>query len=274
MPDLAQLALLLAVGGVAAAVIAVPFVRRAPAAAADDDRETLQLRHRIAIESLRDVEADRRSGSLDEATYAAQRAEAEQRAAQTLAEVDAAPSAASAQPSAVGHHWRPAAIAGLVLAGLLVVGFFVPPPIGLANQVVDTRQQAIQAALDRLQANPRDAEAFSSLADAFLAGDTYADMQRGAAALLALITLEPNNVDAHDKLISTYIRVSDWKDASATTDALEKLTPGSPDVSFFRGLIARGQGDGAEAKRQFEAFLKLAPEDPRVPMVRALLDSE
>lgn len=275
MPDLAQLVLLLAVGAVAAVVIAVPFVRRAPAPVADDDRETLELRHRIAIESLRDVEADRRSGSLDEATYAAQRAEAEQRAAQTLAELEAAPvaAAAAAQPSTAGRRWRPAAIAGVVLAGLLVVGFFVPPPIGLANQVVDTRQQAIQAALDRLAANPRDAEAFSNLADAFLAGDTYADMQRGAAALLALITLEPNNVDAHDKLISTYIRVSDWKDASATTDALEKLTPGSADVPFFRGLIARGQGDSAEAKRQFEAFLKLAPEDPRVPMVRGLLDS-
>ncbi|HEX5395902.1 MAG TPA: c-type cytochrome biogenesis protein CcmI [Candidatus Limnocylindria bacterium] len=273
MPDLAQLALLLAVGAVAAAVIAVPFVRPSPAPASDDERETLELRHRIAIESLRDVEADRRSGSLDEGTYAAQRAEAEQRAAQTLAELEAAPSVA-AQPTSGGHRWRPAAIAGVVLAGLLVAGFFVPPPIGLANQVVDTRQQAIQAALDRLQANPRDAEAFSNLADAFLAGDTYADMQRGAAALLALITLEPNNVDAHDKLISTYIRVADWKDASATTDALEKLTPGSPDVPFFRGFIARGEGDGAEAKRQFEAFLEIAPEDPRVPMVRALLDSE
>ncbi len=273
MPDVAQLALLLAVGAVAAAVIAVPFVRHVPVPVANDDRETLELRHRIAIESLRDVEADRRSGSLDEATYAAQRAEAEQRAAQTLAELEAAPSAGAAEPPTVGRRWRAAAIAGVILAGLLVVGSFVPPPIGLADQVVDLRQQAIQAALDRLQANPRDAEAFSNLADAFLAGDTYADMQRGAAALLALITLEPNNVDAHDKLISTYIRVADWKDASATTDALAKLTPDSPDVPFFRGLIARGQGDGAEAKRQFEAFLKAAQEDPRVPMVRALLGS-
>lgn len=274
MPDLAQLALLLAVGALAAVVTAIPFLRHEPAPAtdADDDRETLELRHRIAIESLRDVEADRRSGSLDEATYAAQRTEVEQRAAATLAALDSAPpSAPLSLPARRG--WRLAAVAGGVLAGLLVIGFFVPPPVGLANRVVDTRQQAIQAALDRLQANPRDAQAFSELADAFLAGDTYADMQRGAAALLALITLEPNNVDAHDKLISTYIRVSDWKDAAGTTDALEKLTPDSPDVPFFRGLIARGRGDSADAKRQFEAFLRLAPGDPRAPMVRTLLGS-
>jgi tetratricopeptide (TPR) repeat protein len=272
MPDLVQLLLLLAVGAAAAALIALPFVRRAPAPmpAVADDRETLRLRHRIAIESLRDVEADRRSGSLDEATYALQRDEAEQRSAQTLAELDAAaPDSVAPVPASQG--WRPAAIVGAVLAGLLLVGFFVPPPIGLANQVVDTRQQAIQAALERLQSNPRDAEAFSSLADALLAGDTYADMQRGAAALLALITLEPTNVDAHDRLISTYIRVADWNNASATTDALEKLTPDSPGVPFFRGLIARGQGDRAEAERQFEIFLRRAPDDPRGPMVRSLL---
>ncbi len=270
MPDLAQLVLLLAVGGLAAVVIAVPILRRDRVTVVDDERETLGLRHRIAIESLRDVEADHRAGSLDEVAYPLQRAEAEERAAQTLAELEA-PTAHPPAPGPV-HSRRPATIAGLAIAAVLVAGFFVPPPIGLANQVVDTRQQAIQAALDTLQANPRDAQAFSDLADALLAGDSYADMQRGAAALLALITLEPNNVDAHDKLISTYIRVADWKDASSVTDSLTKLTPDSPDVPFFRGLIARGQGDQAEAKRQFEAFLKLAPDDPRVPMVRSLID--
>jgi cytochrome c-type biogenesis protein CcmI len=271
MPDLVlQLALLLVLGGLVALFVAIPLVRRSPDGATGD-RETLELRHRVAIEALRDVEADRRAGSLDDETYAAQRGEAESRAAQTLAELDSA-SAPVDEPVPAGRGWRPAAIAGAVLAVLLVGGFLVGPPIGLANQTIDTRQQAIDSALERLQANPRDAQAFSDLANAYIAGDSYADMQRGAAALIGLIALEPDNTSAYQRLVSTYIRVQDWKDASAATDSYAKLATDSPDVPFFRGLIARGQGDSTEARRQFQAFLDAAPDDPRAAMVRALLD--
>lgn len=271
MPDLAQLGLLLAVGALVGLFVAVPFVRRAATPPATD-REALELRHRVAIEALRDVEADRRAGSLDEVTYAAQRAEAEQRAAGTLAELEASP---PAPPATAAHSrsWRAAAIAGGVLGVLLVGGFFLPPPVGLANQTIDSRQRVIDAALERLQTNPRDAQAFSDLADAYIAGDSYADMQRAAAALIGLIALEPQNESAYQRLVSTYIRVQDWKDASAATDSYAKLAPDSPDVPFFRGLIARGQGDTAEATRQFESFLDTAPDDPRVPMVRALMEA-
>ena len=41
--------------------------------------------------------------------------------------------------------------------------------------------------------------------------------------------------------------------------------------SFFRGLIAwRGHGDAASAIAAFDEFLAAAPDDPRVPMIRAL----
>ncbi|HEY7847892.1 MAG TPA: hypothetical protein VIC83_06855, partial [Candidatus Limnocylindria bacterium] len=45
-----------------------------------------------------------------------------------------------------------------------------------------------------------------------------------------------------------------------------------PDIPFFRGLIARGGGDDAEAVRQFDRFLEIAPEDPRAEMIRGLRD--
>ena len=86
MPDLAELALLIGLGVVVAAFVGLPLWRK-PAAAqpmAVDDEESV-IRHRVAVEALRDVEADRRAGSLDDATYAAQREEAEARAVQTLA---------------------------------------------------------------------------------------------------------------------------------------------------------------------------------------------
>jgi Flp pilus assembly protein TadD len=47
-----------------------------------------------------------------------------------------------------------------------------------------------------------------------------------------------------------------------------------PDIPFFRGLIARGRGDTAEAQQQFRRFLELAPNDDRAVMVRGLLDQE
>lgn len=269
MPDLVQLALLLIIGGLAAIVIAAPLVRGRWSAPADEERETLALRHRLAIEALRDVEADHRAGSLDEAGYRAQRAEAEARAAATLDAVES--QSAESGPPARRLGWRPAALAALVLAAVFVVGFFVPAPIGLANQVVDTRQQAIERALDALQQNPRDAQAFSELADAYLAGGTYQDMQRGATVLLALISLEPDNTSAYQRLITTYIRTGSWDDASGATDSLAKLAPTSPDIPFFRGLIARGQGDAAQAERQFREFLRMAPDDPRASMIRSLL---
>ncbi len=77
--------LLLLIGLAAAGVLVLgPFWRRGEASLpVDDDHEAALLRHRVALEALRDVEADRRSGSLDDAAYAEQLAEAEARAAGT-----------------------------------------------------------------------------------------------------------------------------------------------------------------------------------------------
>ncbi|HET8586482.1 MAG TPA: hypothetical protein VFM74_01270 [Candidatus Limnocylindria bacterium] len=279
MPDLAQLVLLLALGGIAAVVVALPLVRGRAADVARDEgaaeHEALALRYRVALEALRDVEADRRAGSLDGAGYARQRAEAEQAAARALAELEAAAAAPAGAPAPARRPLprRALGVVAAALAILLVVGFFVPAPIGLANPVVDTRQQAIDAALARLKEDPRDTQALSNLAAVYSSGTTYEEMQRAAAAYIALITLEPDNTDAYNRLITVYIRVADWKDASATTDALAKVAPGSADVPFFRGLIAlQGSNDVATARREFAKFEKLAPDDPRVTMLRALLE--
>ena len=71
-----------------AAVIAWPLLRGgragSEASPARAEAEARALRHRVALEALLDVEADRRAGSLDEASYERERAEAEARAAETL----------------------------------------------------------------------------------------------------------------------------------------------------------------------------------------------
>ncbi len=284
MPDLAQLVVLLLLGAVVALLVGAPLFRgraadAAPDAGRDPELEPLQIRHRVALEALRDLEADRRAGSLDEAGYARLRAEAEQRAAETLAALEAAETAQgdgvppSPAPTAARPARRTLALVGAALLGLVVIGFFLPAPVGLANPLVDRRQQAIDAAVAQLKEDPRDTQALSNLADALLAGNSYDEMQRAAAALIALIALEPENTSAYNRLITTYIRVQDWKDAADATDSLAKVSPDSVDVPFFRSLIAlRGDGDLAEARRQFARFEKLAPQDPRLTMVQALLE--
>lgn len=173
--------------------------------------------------------------------------------------------------------------AAVALVALLGVGFLLPEPFSLAAETVvnqplaeaQAAEAARQAEIDRLltivSADPTDTASLSDLADAYLVGDSAEDLQRGASVLLLIIGLERSNSDAYVRLISAYIRASDWTDAAAATDALEDLAPDSPDVPFFRGLIAwQGYADAEAAIEEFDRFLEMAPDDPRVPMIRGL----
>jgi tetratricopeptide (TPR) repeat protein len=295
MPDVAEVLLLVLVGGGVAALVATPFVRertrRSPPSdhgeATADDPEVLVIRHRVALEALRDVEADHRAGSIDESAYAEQLADAERRAAETLAELEAA--RAVAGEGAAGPAPRPvprrlvAVVAGVVGLALLV-GFAIPPPYGIGNPTETNqalaaaesqeaaRQATISQLLQQVAANPRDTNALSKLADAYLAGSSADDLSRGATILLALLSIDPQNTSAYRRLITAYVNAGDWTDAASATDAYAGVAPGSADIPFFRGIIAlRGRNDPAAAIDQFKAFLALAPDDPRATMVRALL---
>jgi len=183
--------------------------------------------------------------------------------------------AATARRLAVG--------AAATLVALLGIGFLLPEPFSLAAETVVNqplaeaqaaeiaRQAEIERLLALVAAEPTDIASLSDLADAYLAGPTAEDLQRAASVLLLLIGLDPDDSDPYARLISAYIRASDWTDADAATDAFADLAPSSPDVPFFRGLIAwRGYGDAATAIEAFDAFLEIAPDDPRVTMIRAL----
>jgi cytochrome c-type biogenesis protein CcmH len=190
----------------------------------------------------------------------------------------------AAPPGAASPRARRAAVAiavGLVVA--LAIGFLLPEPYSLAAETVvnqplaeaqaaEARRQAeIERLLAIVAADLEDAAALSDLADAYLAGSTALDLQRAAFVLIGLIGLDADDPAPYGRLITAYIRAEDWANASAATDALAELAPDSPDVPFFRGLIAwRGQGDAEEAIAAFDEFLAAAPADPRVPMIRAL----
>ncbi len=282
MPDLGQWALLLILAALTAVAIGWPLRRGAPLPRPDLDTEGAELRHRVALEALHDVEADRRAGSLDDESYARQREEAEARAAASLAELEAARGGGPGPLAKPGGR-RAVAWLAAVLGVLLLGGFALPAPIGLAERtVVDqaladaqakekARLADIQRLLNELAANPRDTNVLSGLADAYLAGSTVEELRRAAVALQVLLSLDPQNRSAYRRLVTAYITADDWADARAATDSYAKVAPDEPDIPFFRGLIAlRGDSDTAEAIRQFDRFLQLAPDDPRAAMVRSL----
>jgi tetratricopeptide (TPR) repeat protein len=289
MPDFGQLLVLLVVLVAAGLVVAGPILWPArtgvEAPAGERDATGLALRHRIAIESLHDVEADRRAGSLDREGYEAARAEAEERAARTLAALEATPAQAPDAPDGPRATTFSRRVAGLVGAGivaLILLGSFLPAPLSLANGTVVNTQLAAQLAADAarqeairrlettLAAKP-DAAGLVQLANLYLQGESSAEVQRAARLLILAIGLDPKQSDAYRLLITAYIQTGDYKDATAATDSYAKVAPKSPDIPFFRGLIAyQGSGDRVAAVRWFNAFLEAAPDDPRTVMVRSL----
>ena len=267
----------------AAAWVLPPLLRPADPIDDDGERDAAAVRHRVALESLRDLEADRRAGSLDDAAYGEQRAEAEARAAATRAALEGA-EGTPRRPSAVDAR-RLGLIAAAAIGGVLVAGAALPAT-GIGNQTIvnqaladiqtaeSNRQARIGELLERLAENTTDADVLSSLADAYLEGSTRDDLARAAVALRLLVELEPERADAYERIIVAYLRAGDYADARAAHGSYVELPTADPvEAAFFDGLIAlRGEDDSATALAAFDRFLDLAPDDPRAGMVRGLRD--
>jgi tetratricopeptide (TPR) repeat protein len=279
MPEAIVLLVVLLVAGL---VVLAPLRGPAPRLPEHIERDAAEVRHRVALEALRDVEADRRSGSLDERGYAEQLADAESRAAITRAELDGAvPAPTTARAHSIGGRTAPFA-AGLV-GVVLVIGSWLPAS-GIANatdvneglataQAAEAARQAeIDRLLEALGGNPEDTETLSDLADAYLAGSTGDELARAAAALQVLIALEPDRADAYERLIGAYLRAGDYVNGRRALDSYEERETADPvEVAFFDGLIAlTGENDPERAQAAFDRFLELAPDDPRAEMIRGL----
>ena len=278
--------LILLVGLAAAAAFALrPLVGdRHDGISAADDLGAANLRHRVALEALRDVETDRRAGSLSEAAYAEQQAQAEERAASTRAALDRYhPDLAPTLPPTTRGR-RAAAVAAGVIGSVLMAGSFIPETgIGNStsiNQVLadaqaaeSARQGRIDALRDDLADSPQP-ETISDLADEYLAGSTQEDLVRAAVSLQLLIELQPERADAFERIMSAYLRAGDATNARAVHSSYADIETADPiEVAFFDGLIAlRGEDDPASAVVAFDRFLELAPDDARAGMIRGLRD--
>ena len=281
MPELGILAVGLAI---AAAFVLRPLLRGDAAPQANDEADAAEIRHRVALEALRDVEADHRAGLLDAGAYASQLAEAEAEAARTRTALEAAPGAPS--QASGGGRGRTAGLVAAGVIGVLLIGGWMVEASGIANATVvnqgladaradeEARQSRIQDLLTAIAADPTDAAALSDLADAYLAGSTIDDLSRAAAALQLLLNAEPDRADAYERLMTAYLRAGDYVNARAVHDSYAARSTADPvEVAFFNGLIAlRGEDDAERAVAAFDEFLVLAPDDPRARMIRGLRD--
>jgi tetratricopeptide (TPR) repeat protein len=285
MPELVVLVIGL---GLAAAWVLRPLGSAAAPDVAEDDAAS--LRHRVALEALRDVEIDRRAGSLDDAAYASQLAEAEARAAETRAALDAARAerVEHAPPAATTDRrsGRQVALAAAgAIAAVLLAGAVIPATgvangtrinegLAAAQATESARQDRIRELQAALASDATDPETLSALADAYLAGSSQDDLVRAAVALQVLIQLEPDRADAYERIMTAYLRAGDYADARAAHDAYASLGTADPvEAAFFDGLIAlRGEDDPDAAAAAFDRFLELAPDDPRATMIEGLRD--
>ena len=277
MPEVVLLAIGLAL---AAAFVLAPLWRDAPSAV-DDQDEAAAIRHRVALEALRDVEADHAAGLTDAPTHAAQLAEAE---ADAVATRPPGEPATSSTPSAPSPGARTAAVVAAAAIGLVLAVGSLIGGTGIANatvvnrsladaQAAETARQArISDLLAAVAADPTDAGSLSGLADAYLAGSTTDDLARAAAALQLLINADPARSDAYERLMTAYLRAGDHANARAVHDSYVAIEAADPiEVAFFDGLIAlRGENDPERALAAFDRFLELAPDDPRAGMILGL----
>ena len=281
MPEPLLLALALLAAGVA---VLWPLRRGAsPDGGVDDERRAAEVRHRVALEALRDVETDRRAGSLDDAAYTVALAEAGARAATTRATLDRVP---VDRPVTALRRSSSVPVAAAAVIGLALIGASLVPAAGIANRTEvneglataqaaeAARQHRIEELTDAFAADPQDAGILSDLADAYLDGSSGSDLAAAAAALQLLIAVEPDRADAYERIVAAYIRANDFANARAALDSYESIASADPvEVAFLGGLIAlRGEGDAAAAAEAFDTFLELAPDDPRAPMIRSLRD--
>ena len=124
-------------------------------------------------------------------------------------------------------------------------------------QATPEQLAAIDAAAERVKANPKDVNAHLALANAY---DDGGATQLAAVEYLAVTKLDPTNAEANTALAQLAYAVGNVTQAKAMLDTVLAAHPGYPEALYARGLIlltALHQPKAAE--QDLTAYLAVAP---------------
>jgi len=265
-----------------------------------------EVRRRELLRQLRDLDDDRAAGKLTDADHARLREPVEREAAAVLRRVKTqrraatapSPPARSADPG--GSRWRRRTVVSLALAAglasvtILLVGAISPRGAGQqasgdpvpaassdspsdAASASDSWQQsatpeqlaAIDAAVTRIQQNPKDVNGHLALADAYAAAGAS---QLAAVEYLAVAQLDPANAEANTYLALLAYEAGQAAQGKTMVDRVLAAHPNYPEALYVRGLILLvGLHQPQAAERDLTAYLAVAPTGSYRTAVETLL---
>lgn len=287
---------------VAAAGITRPF-RRGGRPALERLSDPLDDERAALLRNLRDLEYDRRSGTLSEQEYAILRSDTERRAVIVLRALEARegdgsladgarevhsiaqPSSAADGPSAgTGARRRlaPAALGAalaLIVVPLLVNAVSAREPGGslsgdtgiTGSSPVPSTDPALAALVHRVQQHPDDLVARLDLAAGYMR-----EHRTGLAALqyTEVLRRDRDNVEANTGLAVILAAAGRAQDALYLVDRALASEPHDPEALYQRGVILlRGLDRPADAASALRAYLAAAPFGSHRAEARRLLDA-
>lgn len=147
-----------------------------------------------------------------------------------------------------------------------------PALLGLATAGVKIGRnaEALTAAEDILKGDPKNEAAVRIRYNAALA---LGDKSRLADALISLAPYE--QAVARNAMLKLAFEAYDANDNAMAKDRFSKVVqidPKYPQAYYYLGVIHGSQGETAEARRNLERFLQLAPNDPEAKSAREMLE--
>jgi uncharacterized protein (TIGR02996 family) len=261
-----------------------------------DALASLESERDFLLRSLRDLDAERDAGNLDEERYRALKDDYTARAAAVLRSIEEGRDARPAAPPVAKR--RKVLTGGAILAFVLVAALALAAAAGKrhAGQTItgnaqsgrapataDPSDAARRAALERqVQEHPDDPTAHVVYARFLLEkGEATAAVKE----YVATARLDPKNPEANAyagwvSFLAAQSANADPRTAAELTDrALSRLDAAVaaaddyPDAHFFRGMVQlRGKGNPRAAVPDFERYLALVPSGPLNDQVKSLLD--
>lgn len=265
--------------GVAVAGIGVGLVR-SRRASVEPFPSPLEERRQSLLLSLKDLEAARASGALEEPTYSRLRAETEVRMARVLRALEEPSISGDGHPHRRAGptvesrrgvpRWVAGAIAAATAVSVAVTGLLRTPAAPAQPDLATEGEDPLAFFESRVEEHPRDLAARLDLAHRYLDAGRY---DESAEEYVVALELDPDDAEAHAHLgLLLHIAGDSGGGLRSVEQALE-TDPRYPEALFLKGVILlEGLDRPEEAGDSFRAYLEAAPFGSERDTARRLID--